>query len=565
MLSLGGCCRDGAQGMAPAAPRPRSMVLAFALPVFLLLFFGYAISWDVRDLGWPCWTRTARRASRALVEAFEASGYFSVVGHARARRRWSAYLLPARAAVLVIPPGLRARPRQPAAARRSSCCSTAATRTRRPSRSTTPTPSRPLLARRRAARPARVEPPAVAETRVWYNPTLESRNMIVPGLIAVIMSIIAAMLTALTIAREWERGTMEQLAATPVHRLEVVFGKLLPYLGIGLFDVAVITAMAGMLIFGVPLRGSVLLLGAMTVLFLLGALGLGMFISAVLGRRCWPRRSPWSSRTCRHCCCPASCSTSQHAGGAARNHVHRAGQVLHCGDARRVPEGRRPRGAVGAGLSMVLFATVGIGLATPRSASGSRHERTPGRRLQRVAALVRKELRQIFRDPKTKRIVFASPILQLLLFGYAVTTDVHNVATFVVDHDHTAESRALQDALTGGYFRVVGRSDRPGDLARALDRGAPWSARDPGRLRARPGGGPRAAPCRCWWMARARTRAPWRRATPRASSRSSGSRHAAARGVQLDGGVDLRTRAWFNPALESRPTTCRPSSACCCC
>ena len=88
-------------------------------------------------------------------------------------------------------------------------------------------------------------------------------------------------LTSLTIAREWERGTMEQLAATPVSRAEVVFGKLLPYLAIGLFDVAV-TVIAGITIFGVPFRGSVLLLALMTLLFLAGALGLGMFISAVL-------------------------------------------------------------------------------------------------------------------------------------------------------------------------------------------------------------------------------------------------------------------------------------------
>lgn len=105
--------------------------------------------------------------------------------------------------------------------------------------------------------------------------------MIVPGLVAVIMSIIAAMLTALTIAREWERGTMEQLAATPVHRLEVVLGKLVPYLGIGFVDVAVAVA-AGVFIFDVPLRGNLLLLAAMTLLFLIGALGLGMFISAAM-------------------------------------------------------------------------------------------------------------------------------------------------------------------------------------------------------------------------------------------------------------------------------------------
>ncbi len=119
------------------------------------------------------------------------------------------------------------------------------------------------------------------EPRVWYNPTLESRNMIVPGLVAVIMSIIAAMLTALTIAREWERGTMEQLAATPVGRLEVVLGKLLPYVLIGAVDVAV-TVVAGMILFATPLNGSVLLLAVLTLLFLVGALGLGIFISAAV-------------------------------------------------------------------------------------------------------------------------------------------------------------------------------------------------------------------------------------------------------------------------------------------
>jgi ABC-2 type transport system permease protein len=126
-----------------------------------------------------------------------------------------------------------------------------------------------------------VTPPAQAISRVWYNETLESVNMIVPGLVAVIMSIIAAMLTALTIAREWERGTMEQLAATPVSRFEVVIGKILPYIAIGTIDVALAVA-AGILIFGVPLNGSIFLLAVLTLFFLIGALGLGMFISAAL-------------------------------------------------------------------------------------------------------------------------------------------------------------------------------------------------------------------------------------------------------------------------------------------
>jgi ABC-2 type transport system permease protein len=123
--------------------------------------------------------------------------------------------------------------------------------------------------------------PVQAEIRIWYNETLESRNMIVPGLVAVIMSIIAALLTALTFAREWERGTMEQLAATPVHRLEVVIGKLLPYVVIGLFDVALAVS-AGRLVFDVPLRGNLLLLTLMTLMFLVGALSFGMFISAAV-------------------------------------------------------------------------------------------------------------------------------------------------------------------------------------------------------------------------------------------------------------------------------------------
>jgi len=122
--------------------------------------------------------------------------------------------------------------------------------------------------------------PVTAQARVWYNEDLSSRNMIVPGLVAVIMMIIAAMLTSLTISREWERGTMEQLAATPVTRLEVVLGKLLPYLVIGLLDV-VTSTLLGVFLFGVPLRGNPALLMVLSFFFLLGALGLGMFISAV--------------------------------------------------------------------------------------------------------------------------------------------------------------------------------------------------------------------------------------------------------------------------------------------
>jgi ABC-2 type transport system permease protein len=259
----------------------RSMALAFLLPVMLLLFFGYAITWDVNEIRLAVLDDDNTRSSRDLIDAFRASGYFEVTEHlgsaaAVDRRLNDGDVL----AVLIIPPRFasdltRGRPAVVQFLLDGSDANTA---------TIAQGYADAIVARHSAQvilKGRRIEPTVRAEVRVWYNPTLESRNMIVPGLIAVIMSIIAAMLTALTIAREWERGTMEQLASTPVHRLEVVFGKLIPYLAIGAIDVAVASG-AGMLIFGVPLRGSILLLAAMTLLFLLGALGLGMFISAAL-------------------------------------------------------------------------------------------------------------------------------------------------------------------------------------------------------------------------------------------------------------------------------------------
>lgn len=259
----------------------RSMILAFVLPVFLLLFFGYAIRWDVRDLRLAVLDQDGSRRSRELVEALEASGYFRVTERLARYGEADARLARGRVqGVLVIPPDFS---RDLASGRRAavqllldgSDANTATITLGYADAIVSRYSRRVVLQGRRLSVPVR------AETRVWYNPTLESRNMIVPALIAVIMSIIAAMLTALTIAREWERGTMEQLASTPVHRLEVVLGKLGPYLAIGLFDVAV-TAGAGVLVFGVPLRGSLFYLTVLTLLFLIGALGVGIFISATL-------------------------------------------------------------------------------------------------------------------------------------------------------------------------------------------------------------------------------------------------------------------------------------------
>jgi ABC-2 type transport system permease protein len=258
----------------------RSMVLAFALPVLLLLFFGYAITWDVENIRLGVVDRDRSSASRELVEAFTASGYFTVSEDLDSAEEAEDRLVRGRVrAVLTIPPAYASRLRSGGGASVQLLLDGSDANT-----STIAQNYADAIVTRHwgaIAAPAGFTPPIRLESRTWYNPTLESRHMIVPGLIAVIMSIIAAMLTALTIAREWERGTMEQLSATPVRRSEVVLGKLLPYILIGAFDVAV-TVTAGMLVFGTPLKGSVLYLGVLTLLFLVGALGLGIFISAAV-------------------------------------------------------------------------------------------------------------------------------------------------------------------------------------------------------------------------------------------------------------------------------------------
>jgi ABC-2 type transport system permease protein len=119
-----------------------------------------------------------------------------------------------------------------------------------------------------------------AQLRVWYNSSLESKNYVVPGLIAVILQIIAALLTSLTIAREWEMGTMEQLLSTPLRPAEMVLGKMLAYFVVGLAD-AVMAVLVGVFVFQVPLRGGLPLLAVSVCVYLVGVLFWGVFVSAV--------------------------------------------------------------------------------------------------------------------------------------------------------------------------------------------------------------------------------------------------------------------------------------------
>jgi len=256
----------------------RSLALAFLLPVLLLILFGTAITWDVDDIPIAVLDQDGGAASRALVEAFTASGRFRAIAWPTQMAEAERLLARGEARlVLVLPRGLAAELGGGETVAIQAVVDGSDANTAEIAIGYAQA-ALAAYAERRGGAGAR--PPILAASRVWYNEELSSRNMIVPGLIAVIMMIIAAMLTALTIAREWERGTLEQLAATPVTRGEIVLGKLLPYLAIGLVDVALLTAL-GLALFGVPLRGSVLLLAVLATAFLIGSLGLGLLVSTL--------------------------------------------------------------------------------------------------------------------------------------------------------------------------------------------------------------------------------------------------------------------------------------------
>jgi len=260
---------------------PRSLGLAFVLPALMVLAFGWIITFDIRFIPMAVYDEDRTSASRALADAFTSSSYFVITQHLA--RYGDVEPLIDRGAVrlvLVIPPRFAARIAQggPASVQAlvdGSDANTAIFALTYASGIVAAYSARALLGAHVVA------PRVTAETRVWYNEQLKSSHMIVPGLIAVIMMIIAAMLTSLTIAREWERGTMEQLAATPVHPAEVIVGKLLPYLAIGMIDV-LITGFIGDAVFRVPFRGSILYFLGASFFFLLGTLSLGILVSAAL-------------------------------------------------------------------------------------------------------------------------------------------------------------------------------------------------------------------------------------------------------------------------------------------
>ena len=257
---------------------PLSLVMAFLVPLFLLVIFGYAITFDIWEIDMVIVDQDRSSHSRDLARAFEASGYFTVNAVLDRSASIDAELDSGRAKVAVmVPPGFS----RDILARRKTQLGVVIDG----SDANTATITQGYLAgivRQYSLRlrPGGVPAPIEVRTRVWYNPELKSRNFIIPGLIAVIMSVIVALLTSLTVSREWERGTMEQLIATPVSRSELIIGKLAPYFVIGFID-TVLCIIMGTQLFQVPLRGNVIVLLALASIFLAGGLCMGMLLSIV--------------------------------------------------------------------------------------------------------------------------------------------------------------------------------------------------------------------------------------------------------------------------------------------
>jgi len=264
----------------------RSLILALAMPMMLLLLFGYALSLDVDEIPTIVWDMDKTPQSRELVEQFRASRFFKILGQTESYSAIGEGINRSQISFGIVVPldysrdllsGREARVQLIFDGSDSNTASIAVGYADAVLQTYT-AELRKLSIERKAGRelPIPVEP----RLRIWYNSELKSKNYIVPGLIAVILMIISALLTSLTIAREWETGTMEQILSTPLRAAELVLGKMLAFFTLGLID-AFIAVAIGVLIFDVPFRGSLPLLFVTTCIFLFGSLCWGIFLSAV--------------------------------------------------------------------------------------------------------------------------------------------------------------------------------------------------------------------------------------------------------------------------------------------
>jgi ABC-2 type transport system permease protein len=263
---------------------PRSLAMALLMPVMMLLLFGFALSLDVDRVPTMILDQDQTQASRELVREFQGSRFFDVhpvsdrttIERAIDRSKTLMGVVIPRDYSQTLGAGRAAQVQILLDGSDSNTASIALGYAESLVRGYSLELRTAALNRRGGEH---LTPPVDARMRVWYNSSLESKNYVVPGLIAVILQIIAALLTSLTIAREWEMGTMEQLLSTPLRPAEMVLGKMMAYFAVGVADAA-IAVLVAIFVFRVPFRGSFVLLAASACIFLFGALFWGIFVSA---------------------------------------------------------------------------------------------------------------------------------------------------------------------------------------------------------------------------------------------------------------------------------------------
>jgi ABC-2 type transport system permease protein len=256
----------------------RTLAILLLFPAFVLVLFGYALNFDIRNIELAVDDRDGTAESRELASAFVNSGYFDLVAvvHSPADLERLMDTNEARA-VLVIPEGLSRRVRGGERSEVQVLINGDNANTATTVLGYATTILRTVSAR---YRPALVELPIGVEPRIWYNPELRSSLFLVPGLIAYIAMLTAMVATALSIVREKEFGTMEQVRMAPISTAQFVIGKTVPFLVISLIS-SVLIILVSALLFGLPVRGSWWLLLLALLLFLTGALGTGLLVSTI--------------------------------------------------------------------------------------------------------------------------------------------------------------------------------------------------------------------------------------------------------------------------------------------
>jgi len=261
---------------------PKTLFLMLMIPGAQLTVFGFAIDLDVKNVATVVYNLDRREASRDLIDRFENTGTFTIVGQVGSDQELNAAITAGRAKVGVKIPDdytdkvLLGEPAQVQVIIDGSD-STVAMQALNVSNAIGLTTSIQLLS---AAGGEGITPPVEVRPRVLFNPDMKTANFMIPGLVAIIMQLVTMFLTTLALVREKENGTLEQLMVTPVSRFGLMLGKIAPYALIGAVEAAMVLILMRFL-FGVPIAGSVLLLAGFTLIFLFTVLGLGLLISTL--------------------------------------------------------------------------------------------------------------------------------------------------------------------------------------------------------------------------------------------------------------------------------------------